>query len=295
MKRNQYVLCFVLLSLLVSGFSTSVMSSSQRRSSACSFQSSGDGIVTSWAILIGVGFNPHQYLYVRRDIRDLSHVLIRHGWKENNIQVLVEEQATREAILSSFEWLNQSGVDEDDIVFFYSGTHGYHLEDQPPFDEPDGLDEFIMPFDCDWETNDNCITDDELGQLFDQVHSENLAIFIESCYSGGMIDGECDLGKSGRVVVTASEEDELSCPLVLRFHWLFCFYCMMGMKGRADYNEDTWVSVEEIWRYAKPRVMIRSTIFNLFTLHSFYTQHPLIYDGWPSEEHNEEELGVINL
>ena len=25
------------------------------------------------------------------------------------------------------------------------------------------------------------------------------------------------------------------------------------------------------------------------------TQHPQIYDGWPSEENNEEELNIINL
>jgi hypothetical protein len=225
----------------------------------------------------------------------LRQVLVRHGWNRDNIKVLLEEEATKEAILATFRWLQESRVDEDDVVFFYSGTHGYYMDDQPPFDEPDGKDEFIMPFDCDWETDDNCILDDELALEFDKIKSNNIAVVIESCHSGGMIDGSSDLCKSGRVVATCCDVDELGCPLLLRLRWLFPYYFTKGLEGRGDRNHDGWVSVEEALKHAEVPVMIRSTMFNLISLKSLSTQHPQLYDGWPSEEDNEGELNLVKL
>jgi hypothetical protein len=256
--------------------------------------SQGDGTITYWAVIVCVGFNPHQYIQSRRDAQGLYQALVRHGWDKNHIICLVEWEATREAILNALTWL-QEEVDTDDIVFFYSGTHGYMMNDQPPFDEPDGKDEFIMPFDCDWETNDNCILDDELAHAFNQIASQNMAIIIESCHSGGMIDGSYDLCKSGRVVLTGCDVDELGCPLLLRMHWLFCYYVTQGLKGKADKNRDGWVTAEEAHYYAELPVRIRSTLFNLVSLKTLSTQHPQIYDGWPNETNNDEELRIIKL
>jgi len=234
-----------------------------------------------------------QFRASRRDARDLKNTLISHGWNENNIRVLIEEQATKQAILDTFTWLNQS--DADDVIFFYSGTHGYYMEDQPPLDEPDNLDEFIMPFDCDWETDDNCLLDDELADEFDKLQSQNIAIAIESCHSGGMLDGSQDLPASGRVILTGCGTDELGCPLRTRMYWLFCYYLIKAFRGRADKNNDNWISLEETYQYTNMPVMIRSTLFNLLTSHQLSTQHPQIYDGWPTEENNQADLQLINL
>ena len=70
------------------------------------------------------------------------------------------------------------------------------------------------------------------------------------------------------------------------------------MKGRADKNCDGFVTAEETYRYAELRTIVRSTIYGilLFILHkALFIQHPQIYDGWPNEENNKEELKLISL
>jgi len=251
--------------------------------------------INKWAILIGVGFNPHQYVYSRRDLADLQEILLNNGWENDHIHILLEEKATREAIINSFSWLIDNGIDEDDFLFFYSGTHGYYIEDQSPFDEPDNKDEYIQPFDYDWETDDFCITDDELADLFNSLPVINMSIIIEACHSGGMLDGDCDLKKSGRVVLTCCNVEESGFPNSLRRRWLYCFYLCKGMKGLADKNHDQYISVEEMHNFVYPRVKIRSSIVNFLRFHSLMVQNPQIYDGWPTEENNEEELKILYL
>jgi len=254
-----------------------------------------DGETTKWAILIAVGFNPHQYVYCKRDINDLYNILIKNGWDEENIMVLLEEKATRAAILNTFTWLIDNGIDKDDFLFFYSGTHGYYFEDRMPLDEPDNKDEYIQPFDYDWETDDHCITDDELSNLFNSLPVINMSIIIESCHSGGMIDGSNDLKKSGRVVLTCCDVDESGLPIMIRRHWLFCYYLCKGLNGFADKNKDKAISIEEAYLYTYPRVKLRSAIFSFVLFHGFSIQNPQIYDGWPTEENNSAELKFIDL
>ena len=169
------------------------------------------------------------------------------------------------------------------------------MDDQYPYDEPDNLDEFIMPFDCDWETDDNCILDDELADAFDTLQSQNIAIVIESCHSGGMLDGTHDLKKPGRVVITGCDTTELGAPITLRLHWLSCYYLIKGLRGRADRNNDHWISLEEAYHYLRLPVIIRSTLFNLISYGYLLPQHPQFYDAWPTEEDNQEDLKIIQL
>jgi len=64
----------------------------------------------------------------------------------------------------------------------------------------------------------------------------------------------------------------------------------------ADLNNDGFVSAEEALKYTEEPVAFRSTIFNrLFNKDAPPTQHPQLYDGWPSVENNTEELKLIEL
>jgi hypothetical protein len=294
MKIKILLIAFLLFQLVFANYSFMVSSLNLSDDNETKFLVSRDGDIDYWAVIINVGINPHQYVQCRRDQKDLNNVLIRHGWKKDNIRLLLEEEATKDAIIDAFHWLYVN-VDEDDVVFFFSGTHGYYLEDQAPYDEPDGFDEFIQPFDYDWETDDNCITDDELKLLFANVKSKNIAIIIESCHSGGMIDGENDLCDSGRVVITACDVDESGCPILIRLRWCFAFFYTNGLQGRGDLNKDKWVSAEEAFDYSEELVIFRSNLFYRLLYKIDKAQHPQIYDGWPTEENNEDDLKLISL
>jgi len=249
-----------------------------------------------WAVIIATGSETRD----ATDVNDLRTTLIGHGWKEGNIKLLIEEEATKEEILTTpFEWLNESGADADDVILFFFSMHGEQMEDQQPLDEPDGMDEYLIPYDYDRESGNNSMVDDELSVAFDGLRSRNIVIIFETCHSGGMVDGTEDLGKGGRVVLMSCAADESSGPLFIKKRWLFPYYLIKGMKGDADANGDGWVSAEESFYYAEIPTILRSSLLSLiFLLHPFVRlrpQHPQIYDGWPSQENSGAQLKLVNL
>jgi hypothetical protein len=265
---------------------------------------SGDGYTNHWAVIIVVGGGQgyrHHAIWGLRSANGLKKVLIDHGWHESNIKFLFEEQATTDKIFNTFQWLNESGEDEDDLILFFFQGHGYNIsEDKLPLDEPDGKDECYFPWDTEangwsWDTY---IIDDELGAKFDCLKSKNIIGIFETCHSGGWIDGSMDLCKSGRVILTSCDVNEASAPIISRIRWIFPHYVIQGLKGRADKNSDKLVSAEEAFDFAKLPTMIRSTILN-FIVYLIepvpLTQHPQIYDGWPTEDSNQQELKIIDL
>ncbi len=264
--------------------------------------SNGDGNQNKWAIFITAGGGPsyeHHEKRDRNDVKDLKSELINHGWEEDHILTLLEEEATENAILNeSFEWLNSKGEDEDDLVFFYFSMHGTnHTKDEPPLDEPDGKDEIIFPWDKEYGgwNMDTFIVDDVLAEKFDLLHSQNIVIVFHTCHAGGMIDGASDFAKSGRVVLTSCDVNEGSIMLFVIKHWLFPYYLIHGLDGNADKNKDHWVSAEELFYYTEFPVALHSAFLNFLVSARIVPQHPQLYDGWPSEENNGAELNLINL
>jgi len=255
-----------------------------------------------WAVLIAAGGGFSYWLHEileRHDIRDLKQVLLTHGWERDHIRCFLEEEATADAILNtSFEWLNTNGADEDDIILYFFNMHGYYIPaDLPPVDEPDGYDEIICPWDPTvngWNI-ETYIVDDDLAARFNTLKSHNIVIIVDTCHAGGMIDGSSDLGCSGRVVLTSCDVNEASCMFFAALHWMFPYYLIQGLKGRADLNHDRFVSAEEALNYTKEPVAVRSTFFNNLFDTQQGTQHPQLYDGWPSEENNMEEFKLIEL
>ena len=260
--------------------------------------------VQKWAVIIaasgGVTYGINELLD-RNDVHKLLKVLTRNGWDDDHILLLLEEKATSKAILiDSFDWLKSVGEDEDDIILFYFCGHGYyHTTDEPPLDEPDGRDEIIHPWDPDfggWNP-DLFIIDDVLAEKFNTLKSKNIVIFMATCHAGGMIDGTSDLCKSGRVVLTSCDVNEASYGMRVPFHWIFPYFCIQGLKGNADFNDDNFVSAEELLPYVFDPVEKRAFILSFF--HSGIpigssAQHPQMYDGWPTDENNSEELVLIN-
>lgn len=117
------------------------------------------------------------------DVLQLRDVLQQHhGFREDNVALLVDEDATREGILVSLDWLVRGAESGDVLVFHYSG-HGSQVDDDGS-DEWECRDEILIPYDHDW---DNPLRDDDLKAKFDQVPlGANLTVISDSCHSGTM-------------------------------------------------------------------------------------------------------------
>ncbi len=255
---------------------------------------------TKWAVFVSYGGGYtywHHRILANNDVRALKRILLSHGWDNDHIRCFLEKEATRDAILNtSFEWL--SGAGEDDLILYFVFMHGYYLPvDLPPIDEPDGRDERVFPYDPQYPTWNWSvyIVDDDFAARFNTLKSHNIVIIFDTCHSGGMIDGSSDFGGSGRVVLTSCGVDEASCMFLPRLHWMFPYFLIQGLRGRADLNHDGFVSAEEALKYTEGPVAFRSTINNFIFSHKLVSQHPQLSDGWPSVENNTEELKLIQL
>lgn len=143
------------------------------------------------ALVIGIGTyeNLPEDMFLhgpKNDVKAISALLTdRLGFSPDGIRLLVDQQATKEAMLSSIkEWLID-GTKPGDRVFLYFSGHGLQVKDESG-DEDDGMDEAISTYDLkagddDWT---NVILDDELEPLIAEMKGRAVTVVIDACHSG---------------------------------------------------------------------------------------------------------------
>ncbi len=146
------------------------------------------------ALLVGID----QYPHVRplegssTDVRDMRQfALDTLGYRPEQIQVLLDGEATRAGILSALEqWLIAGSQPGDRVLFYYSG-HGYQMADADG-DEEDGLDETLVGVDTEPDVQSgyrHMIGDDDLKIRFDRLADRQTTVIIDSCHSGTVTRG----------------------------------------------------------------------------------------------------------
>jgi len=121
------------------------------------------------------------------DVENMHTVLInKFGFNPDDIRVLTDFRATKDAIIDRLDWLVDDISEGDELVFHYSG-HGSQTRDRNGDELEDGLDEILCPTDLDWN---NPLTDDYLYKIFKIVpHGVFLTMFCDACHSGSMTRG----------------------------------------------------------------------------------------------------------
>jgi hypothetical protein len=117
------------------------------------------------------------------DVTNMRDVLLKHfRFTVGDIRVIVDERATKEAIIERLRWLVKSARKGDRLLFHYSG-HGSQIRDRDGDELKDHLDELLCPHDMDWEGT--YITDDTLREIFADLPKEiNLEVVLDCCHSG---------------------------------------------------------------------------------------------------------------
>jgi len=185
------------------------------------------------------------------DVQTMREILMtRWNFQPANIQMLLDEQATRANILAALENLVAISGPDDVVYVHYSG-HGSQVQDLNG-DEDDGLDETIVP--QDGRTDDvPDIVDDELDVIFSKLRAKSAVIVLDSCHSGTATrafdirarsvpqDMRIDLYRTGPTAVTtrsivpvmqskyvvmsgaASNQEALDGPVEGRYHGFFTY------------------------------------------------------------------------
>ena len=189
-----------------------------------------------------------------------SSLLSSSNWKEENIILLLNEDATKEKIINALEETS-TRVTEDDIFLFSWQGHGSEVVDDNG-DEEDGTDEIICPHDIDENTY---ITDDELDYYFSNINSKAQILIFEACLSGGLVGADGDLDRDGRVIIVSTMEDTIG-----RASFLLGFPVNFGLSVAAnqkytfharDSNEDGFISIQECFNWAKYMIFAELSMF----------------------------------
>jgi len=237
---------------------------------------------------------PMEAKYGKETAYEIYNTLLRsQNWKKDHIQLLVNQNATKNAINHSITcWLNDE-ADNNDVVVFYTVAHGGLLA---PWDEKGSM--VLLPYDGNFSSGEGLITDTEFDVWFSQLASDHIVFIVESCYAGGMRT----VSQKGRVVITSSsallfslsEEDE---QLKLG---IFSYYLLQAMTSDGDVNEDGWVSAEEAFMFARWKTCFHALQYCLqkSKTDSYYRslflagqipQFPRIYDN------DSEEIQLVQL
>jgi hypothetical protein len=105
------------------------------------------------------------------------------GVPNEDIRVVVNERATRDAIVQRLRTLIGDAEEGDILVFYFSG-HGSQIRDRDGDELSDKLDELICPFDMDWDRR-TYILDDDLVDLFAEARAGILMeAFFDCCFFG---------------------------------------------------------------------------------------------------------------
>lgn len=253
----------------------------------------------TYAVMVGISDyqNINDLNYCDDDVVDVKAALSGSDmWKDAEVKTLIDKQATKEGIKGAVQEYAGKLEPEDTFLFFYSG-HGTNNNGKA----------FLCPHDTGW-WGGNLLGETELKAMLSAVAKDpekppKVAVMIDSCFSGGMVDEGKDLSpkfarlrvsdknfKAGMtkelsslknsVVLTASAADELSYETKELENGLFAYFIAEGLGDTekscpADENKDGKVSVEEAYRYAQPKVI------NFEKLKD--RQHPKISDKFEGE------------
>ncbi|MEO8591180.1 MAG: caspase family protein [Flavobacteriales bacterium] len=189
-----------------------------------------------------------------------------------NVRLLVDENATREAILGAMRDM-MNGANSTDLFFLYFSGHGQTVDN--------GQEYYFFTHDTK-ATDQGSIVSSALSRSEVRARLQNgkvrkKVLFLDACYSGMMASGGKSMGErrehlfeemagtdEALVVFTSSsdteqsfEDDDLDGG-----HGIFTYYLVKGLQGEADKarggNKDGKVTVYELDRYLGEEVNTRA-------------------------------------
>lgn len=140
------------------------------------------------ALLVGINDYPDPSNRLEGCVNDvflMSSVLQESRFSADEIRVVLDSRATAQGILERLHWLLDGAKEGDERVFFYSG-HGAQIPAYGARDEPDHVDECLVPWDFDW-TPERAILDKQFFELYSQLpYGSHFVAVFDCCHSGGM-------------------------------------------------------------------------------------------------------------
>ena len=193
-----------------------------------------------FALAIGIGAYPKLPALTSppNDARDFASVL-HSGLAPSEIKLLTNSDATKTSIMNTLAWLAASAGAADTTVLFFSG-HGARRSSSVK-------DAFLCPVNADpKDVDQTCLSSAEMSAAMWAIKSRHLAVFLDTCYSGGVGDffsdssvlsaiGRGDAGSmragNGRVLLAASHPAAPGLESATMRNGVFTGYLLQALRG----------------------------------------------------------------
>jgi hypothetical protein len=196
------------------------------------------------------------------DARDFAKFIDtqKQVFKKINLRLLVNEQATREAILDFLnEEVSKCGK-QDTVIIFLSG-HGANDLRNP-------TDHYFLGYDA--RAKSIAATGVKMNGLdfLKALESRRVLLIADACHSGGIADGLTTrslgapsleavaqgMGQSaGRVILASSRSNQYSLEKEGLPNGVFTYYLLKALRGEADSSRKGVVTLHEAYQYVYDR------------------------------------------
>ena len=227
----------------------------------------------TYAIIIGIGNYKDGRVpklnYARSDAKAFYDLLLNPahvGLKQENVKLLLDEDATlfnlKNIVIS---WLFQKAKSDSTIFIYFAGHGG--LESDKTASEKDGIAKYLLPWDCNCDNlYASALSNTQLQEILSAIVSKRIIFFMDSCYSAGVTGGGArDMGiiedfskkiagTEGRIVIASAKPNQRSWEDDSIKHGIFTYHLLEALKGKADYDNDGYVSISEVYNYLQNNV-----------------------------------------
>ena len=217
------------------------------------------------AVVIGIGSYRESVIpavkYARRDAEVVAKYLEHlSGIPRENIALLTDANATKSDIEAYLEdWLPRRVTPASRVYFYYAG-HGAP--------EPEGKGAFLVPYEGHPDFTSKLVPLGRLYQTLNRLKAREVVVLLDSCFSGAkgrsvmqsgirplVLTSERQLAVEGKAVVVASASgSEVTSDFEPARHGLFTYFLLKGLRGEADNNGDTMVTIGELFGFVSSHV-----------------------------------------
>lgn len=227
----------------------------------------------AYALMIGIANYQHITKLpptVTKDAQDIYDLLIdpQHcGYLPDNVQLLLDGQATQAAIRQALADL-ATRSNQNSTVFFYTSSHGGRIESGPY------TGEYLLPVDTVYTSGESvaqtAISGAEFTEALGAVSARKVVVVFDCCHSGGVGQPKDGLGATfkaglpesyydalkegrGRVILASSRSTEYSYVMPGAENSLFTQHLLAGLRGGIP-SDDGLIRIFDLFEYLQPRV-----------------------------------------
>ncbi len=221
-----------------------------------------------------IGITNYQYinpLPLVADAREIYNLLVDQNYcayPPQNVQLLLEEQATQAEIRQGLADLAQR-TDQDSTVFIYFSGHGGQITSGP------GAGAYVLPVDTRYPSDDawatSAISGAEFTNALNAILARKVVVAFDCCHAAGvgspkdaatapmfkagLPDSYYEALKSGRgrVILASSRSNEYSYVLAGAQLSLFTTQLLAGLRG-GIVSRDGMIRIFDLFEYLQPRV-----------------------------------------